>query len=1302
MGADLEQRAGGRPSDKTHAADLTSRGCLPSSVTNLPRNLVTVVLVTAMMVVSTALVLAPPTGGQRIVAPATDSSNAPTVPSTQRLAPNSSPPPNDGIIRASPSRAAGIATARNAFLAAGGKLSDFAPPTINAPVRPASATGGHVVPLYDESPAPMGIATYGLRNSSGKITPYVLNTTSVEGTFATSDPTGVQVQSYDLDGQSTFGAQLNAIEVGTTLAGQTAFGGNENEFWLQNTLSYDPEAPGGQLSFDFEIWNFSYNNQANLPWAGFSLLPTNSILHGNGQDYGEEVYDSGGGPLLTVEYPFSLQLYLNTTVGSYHGGPPVNEVYVNYSVLNADGQKVCPSYSWDGDPCGEYDNVYFNSTTPVTPGSAEIQANGYHYASDGNGTNLDIEFDFGIGNYNAAIADTVYADAALGLLTLNSTSGKYQEVPSAYDFGSETGETTQGSYGTWTVGVNGAPIEHLTTGPSILTGLWNVSSTSGAHALNYQNVEPQNAWVAIAPGRRVTNQMIFHVDPTFGWFNRPTSGGELGPNTWLQPGVYTVEVMLSGYDTVSRTVDLSHGGVQLSITLSRDLGSTTYTPLDAFSNAQLAAISTSGTGTVSNPYMLWDHQNGSIAPLFGDLSQWPFEVWEGIYVNATTAHADWAPLPSLSITYPWWEQQFLYAAPDTASLPLSNQLQIFLYHTQNLTIYGSTDVGGWFARAATTGYNVIAKGVRNLLLADNHFQYSNLGVELVGGGGDNTVWGNTFTPVDLAAVYGVFPPEVALTVTQSGDRIYNNAFYTDSPAASSDTATDFWNVTCVPGFTPAKFLAGVACEPLSYAQVVNGYTLTGSILGTNYQGGNFWLNYGTNANPFGEVPYEDHASVLSKARIGGTGSGSGDRGDYAPLIVPPLQKLTFTESGLPSGTPWDVTVVNSSGYGFLVAPSNSTHLAYYLPAGTYAYAAGSLHPSGTWFAASQPTGSIVLSSKPVTIFLSYARGYPTTVQESGLPAGTTWWVNITGQPSLHRTVSGPSSKIIVGLQNDTYLYSIGGPDTYRAGPSSGSFSVHGTKVVVDVNFTWVTFAVTFKESGLPSKTPWSVVVGPTVLTSSGRTITTELGNGSYAYVATSVIGYAANPAQGSFAVTGRAPSPIAVPFGPSQAVTFVESGLPLAEGFQWSLNVAGQVPVSSTTDAITMDLSDGTYTYSVSSSSTYLNYGGTPSTGYSPAPATGTFSVSGSPVAVKIAFSPTLWDVTFVETGLPHGTPWHVTLVSGAGFVTRSSAGTTITFPLVNGTYGYSIGPVPGYSTTSTGSFLVWGAALQVEVTFVP
>jgi hypothetical protein len=92
--------------------------------------------------------------------------------------------------------------------------------------------------------------------------------------------------------------------------------------------------------------------------------------------------------------------------------------------------------------------------------------------------------------------------------------------------------------------------------------------------------------------------------------------------------------------------------------------------------------------------------------------------------------------------------------------------------------------------------------------------------------------------------------------------------------------------------------------------------------------------------------------------------------------------------------------------------------------------------------------------------------------------------------------------------------------------------------------------------------------------------------------------------------------------------------------------------------------------------------------------------VRSGPVSENVVFRPTLWSVTFHETGLVRGTEWQVTVVSGAGTVTRTSRGTSIVFELVNGTFGYSITPVVGYTATSTGQFLLWGAPIAVEVAF--
>ncbi len=74
------------------------------------------------------------------------------------------------------------------------------------------------------------------------------------------------------------------------------------------------------------------------------------------------------------------------------------------------------------------------------------------------------------------------------------------------------------------------------------------------------------------------------------------------------------------------------------------------------------------------------------------------------------------------------------------------------------------------------------------------------------------------------------------------------------------------------------------------------------------------------------------------------------------------------------------------------------------------------------------------------------------------------------------------------------------------------------------------------------------------------------------------------------------------------------------------------------------------------------------------------------------------WAVRFTETGLAPGTPWSVT----AEGVTRGSTTSTILFYEPNGTYWYTVGPVPGYNTTSAGlgQGVETGGGTQIPVAF--
>ncbi|EQD52973.1 Peptidase A5, thermopsin, partial [mine drainage metagenome] len=185
-------------------------------------------------------------------------------------------------------------------------------------------SNGHVRLTYTGGPAPMGVGEFGLENNSlGTITPYMLNTTSVAGTFA---PSNLQVLYFDTANPQLYGVQLNAVDVGVSLFNNPSY-----QFWTQNVVTYNIES--SQLQFENNVWNFS--SPASY------LSPNVFYAHGpNGTQVGTTFYYAYSAPM-TVSYPFSLTLYLNSTL---IGGR--NAVFFNYSVTDALGHTVSGSYDY--------------------------------------------------------------------------------------------------------------------------------------------------------------------------------------------------------------------------------------------------------------------------------------------------------------------------------------------------------------------------------------------------------------------------------------------------------------------------------------------------------------------------------------------------------------------------------------------------------------------------------------------------------------------------------------------------------------------------------------------------------------------------------------------------------------------------------------------------------------------------------------------------------------------------------------------------------------------------------------------
>ena len=300
---------------------------------------------------------------------------------------------------------------------------------------------GHITLGYSQSPAPMGIGFYGLYNNSG-------TTEAKNYTFpdlaAHVNLTQLQTM-YLADGApQDVSFQLNAV-----LSNVNLFGNSSYALWTQNVIFYS--ARTHQISFDLNIWNFS---SPAVTWSHNSIYSST----GNVSTY-PGAYIVLGPTYQLSNSNLNITLYLNT---SLVGGRQALDF--NYSLTGVQGTSGVVS--------GTYDQAVFNSSTNAKP---------LHYLVSG--TNLTptgfIPYDAEImvgGPGGGSTANILNITGSMNLIYMNTTTSKFQNVPNAYDIGSETGETSVGVDVHYT-----GSTAMLTSGPSMVYGLcdeWCVNSSA--------------------------------------------------------------------------------------------------------------------------------------------------------------------------------------------------------------------------------------------------------------------------------------------------------------------------------------------------------------------------------------------------------------------------------------------------------------------------------------------------------------------------------------------------------------------------------------------------------------------------------------------------------------------------------------------------------------------------------------------------------------------------------------------------------------------------------------------------------
>ncbi len=350
--------------------------------------------------------------------------------------------------------------------------------------------------------------------------------------------------------------------------------------------------------------------------------------------------------------------------------------------------------------------------------------------------------------------------------------------------------------------------------------------------------------------------------------------------------------------------------------------------------------------------------------------------------------------------------------------------------------------------------------------------------------------------------------------------------------------------------------------------------------------------------------------------------------------------VVFSETGLPSGSEWSVSVhwnftdtenVSSEDSGVsnlelnerTVASSDGqaaeTNLLVFAEAnGTYGYSVDPVEgyrslPVGANFTV---RGGTVYE----TVAFLPAPRYPLRFVETGLPNGTFWSVTLpNASHGAPMTVRSNTSSLFVGdVEPGHFGFTVTTVADYRARPPSDGFNLTAPGLTVEVLFAPVLYAVVWEESGLGPNLSWAVRVGPSLVPSSGAWTTAHLMNGSYAFEVPNAGGYVANTTTGLLTVRG---GEVVIPISflrPAFAVTFSVSGA--VPGLTWSVRLANSTAASG---AAILGFSEpnGSYTFNV-----------TPPRGFLIDPSHGVVTVNGSSALVGLTLlslspppGPPLW-----------------------------------------------------------------------------
>ena len=1083
---------------------------------------------------------------------------------------------------------------------------------------------------YTSTPAPMGLADFGL-GASGSYTYY---TPSFNGS--------VLLDSYSANSPVNAGLGLSpnssGIQFNTVLTNVTVGGMSNGVYWTQNVALLNSTS----LTFIDNIWNFT---------SAGATLGSSGIYSGNGHAVNFYYYVA---PAIPISYPLKLSFYNNATVYNNHPA-----MFFNYSYRISGGPLVS----------GSYDRVLFNSSvTPLTP---VFEVNGT--SPNPAGLLYDSELTFGgPGGGSNAMIQNLSGQISISYLS----GGTYHSIPSAYSYGSDTGETSEGMATYW-IGHTG----YLSQGPSNLSGLWN---TAGGAAEGYITLN-----AIVTPGWA----FAFAGEGTLRTFAPVTQDGFL--NFSVSPGGYNLLLMANDYAKLTSFIS-SNTTTGFGMTSVSNL---LYTPVYMYGNTNALGITAhlSAAGRLSNLTITLNNSfmgvNDFRYPLFGLVAA------EGVTTSVVVQNV------SESNSYYYY---------DGAAYASSNYTQIYDIISSSSLVVKNISLPGpvtsHYYRGIRTfdSSNILVRNVSAntsssdpaILLYDSQMVSANY-INVTSGLGIVAFYSTTVSVNNLnvqPAVNGSFTygleavqsSSVAVSNVQV-DAVFSGTFTVGAVFVST-------NHSSVTGLAVNGNSSSLSTLSLGGGAIYSSNDTFSGVSATTHAIG-FLTEFAADMTFSNVLATADSFAMegllTNKSNVSGVTANDNSGGAFMLGSYDNITHLDAANDSLASYAVGQGLVIRG-----ITASDNSTALEAVVNDSSLSYINGTFSQGGF-------TGKATSSSLPFVV--GYASNSTlSNMNETGYYAG------------LEVDLSSSSLKYVMASHSHFGLEISGNDSTVSS--SNSSYGGDGF-VISSTNSTFSNLYVYQDSVGFNMTGSSDIITKNSISDETSYGVAIYAGRNNYVYnnnfldnngstgvyssshiQAYSVAGNYFNLsltgnywADWHLAYSNGTLEPYLIsngvydnhPLGSNVVigyqVTFQANGL--ASGIEWFVNLTNGQSFHSTASTIVLYEPNATYSYSVASGNS----------SWAPSKYTGTFQVAGYPVSVPISFSLVTYSVTFTASGLSSGTNWTVAF----GSQSRSSTTATIVFSEPNGTYQYSTASIAGYRIASgSGSLKVHGVPTGATIAF--